>query len=294
MNTLKSLYREFRFFIRSQRLRYLPYHKIFFIWVKNRKLNYKIIALDEAKEHKKSDTIFILGSGPSIKELTKEQWQHISKHDSFGINFSFLLDFVPTFHSMEDGQTKWMRGFIEERISPYRKKFSNTVWFISNRHLSRFIHPRLTPEFFPENPICCVYKFPKSIELSEDRPFIREDFTKNSIIYRGSLSVVLYLADLIGYKNIVLLGIDLHTPEHFFYDMPEMEEYVKIQKAIHDKDKFQYMIPKPNKSRPFDEYLYALINFYFKPQNINLYIGHKENLLSEGLRLYPWSENKSL
>lgn len=289
MNILKSLYREFRSFIRSQRLRYLPYRKIPFIWLKNRRLNYKIISLNEVKRYKKSDTIFILGSGPSIKELTKEQWQHISKHDSFGINFSFLLDFVPTFHSMEDGKTSWLRSFIEQKLKPYRKKFSNTVWFISNRHLSRFIHPRLTPNFFPENPICCFYKFPKQINLKEDRPFRVEDFTENSIIYRGSLSVVLYLIDRLEYKNIVLLGMDLHTPEHFYNNMPEMEEYVKREKAVYVGDKFEYMIPKNNKFRPFDEYLYALNNFYFNPKNINLYIGIKNNLLYPKIKIYNWN-----
>jgi hypothetical protein len=48
------------------------------------------------------------------------------------------------------------------------------------------------------------------------------------------------------------------------------------------------MKPKPNLSRTFDEYLYALDEFYFKPKNINLYIGTKNNLLYPNLKVYDW------
>jgi len=285
----KYLYKKIIFFIKNQKLRYIPYRKLFIIYIRNRNLKYKVISLKEAVKYKKSNTIFILGSGPSIKKITKEQWKYISIHDSFGINFSFLLDFVPTFHSMEDGKIDWYRKFIEKRLESRRKKLSKTIWFISNRHLFRFIHPRLTPGFFPENPIVCIYKFPDVITLENDRPFKKNDFSK-TIVYRGSLSLVLHLIDKLDYKNIVLLGIDLNTPEHFFYDMEEMKEYVDYQKKMHDNDKFEYMITKEGKYRPFDEYLFALNDFYFRPKNINLYIGTKDNILYPNLETYSWDD----
>ncbi len=290
MNILKNLYGRVRSFIRNQKLRYLPYRKIFFIWFKNRKLKYKIVSLNEVKMYKKSDTIFILGSGPSMNKLTEKQWQHISRHDSFGINFSFLLNFVPTFHSMEDGKNKWLRNFVEQRFKPYRKDFSKTIWFISEKHTSRFIHPRIIPDFFPEEPVGCFYKFPRAIGLNKNRPFTKEDFMNNSIVYRGSLTVALYLIDKIGYKNIVLLGVDLHTSKHFFDNLPEMQNYINKQKSIFGKKerKFEAMIPKGNKRNPINEYLHAANELYFKPKDVSLYIGNKDNLLYPNIKIYNW------
>lgn len=288
MDKVKNFIKKIKFFIRSQRLRYLPYRKVLFTWISNRQLRYKMISKDEAKKYKRSNIIFVLGSGPSIKRLTKEQWEYIGQHDSFGINFSFLLDFTPTFHSMEDGKIRWYRRFMEERLQSRRKRLSETVWFISERHLTRFIHPRLTPLFFPENPICCIYKYPKPIILNENRPFRKEDFIKNSIVYRGSLSVVLYLIDKLVYKNIVLLGIDLNTPEHFFYNMEEMKPYVEYQRKRHDKDKYQYMLTKPGKYRPFDEYLYEVNDLYFKPKGVNLFVGSTESILADRIPVYKF------
>ena len=106
---LRILHRKLVSLIREYKLRYLPYRKLPFVWIKNRKLRYKAISIDEAKNYAKSDTVFVLGSGPSIKTLTNQQWQHISENDSFGINYSFLLGFAPTFFSMEDGKIKWVK-----------------------------------------------------------------------------------------------------------------------------------------------------------------------------------------
>lgn len=304
MDKLKDFHRKFRFFIRSQELRYLAYRELPFVWVKNRKLNYKIISLNEASGHKKSDTIFVLGSGPSVSNLAKEQWECISKHDSFGINFSFLLNFVPTFYSMEDGKIKWYRDFIEQKFKPYRKRFSETIWFISERHTFRFIHPRLTPGFFPVNPMCCFYDYPRAIELKEDRDFTEEDFTRYSLVYRGSLSVVLHLVDRIGYKNIVLLGVDLHTCSHFFDDLeymePCVEKNIEDMKPLIEKDrnirddgevKFESMIPKGGKYRTMEEYLYALNDLYLRPNGRCLYVPNRNNMLYPRLDLYPWRNN---
>ena len=277
---IKQIHSRIASFLRHQKLRYLPYSKIPYIWFKNRNIHYKIVPLSECSSYKKSDTIFVLGSGPSVTSLTMEQWQQVKEHDSFGINFSFLLDFVPTFHSMEDGKSNWLRGFVEERMKHINGDYSDTVSFISDRHMARYIHPRLTPEFFPHTSTCCVYKFPIPIVIEDaDIPFSDEAVDKHSIIYRGSLSTVLYLIDQLGYKKIVLLGVDLHTPEHFFYSMPEMKEYVDRQKAVLDKNKFESMLPKARKMKPFDEYLYFLKDYLHRKKGVELLIGFKDNML---------------
>ncbi len=53
------------------------------------------------KNYKKSDTIFILGSGSSVNDLTEENWTVINSHDSIGFNFWLIHEFVPTFYFIE-------------------------------------------------------------------------------------------------------------------------------------------------------------------------------------------------
>ena len=59
------------------KLRYIPYRKQPLVWWRNRKVQYRIINLKKVLEYKKSDTIFLLGTGPSLNNITQKQWDII-------------------------------------------------------------------------------------------------------------------------------------------------------------------------------------------------------------------------
>lgn len=285
---LAALYGKLDSLRRNYRDRHITYREQIVRWLKNRHLQYRIISLEEAGEFKKSDTIFIIGSGPSIMDVTPAQWSYIKKHDSFGINYSFLLDFVPTFHQQEYGRTDWLRKLFKEVFSSRREMYSNTVWFLSSREYKRALHPRYTPELLPKDPICCFYEYPSVIRLESNRPFTKSDFEK-AIVYRGSLTVVLYLVLQLQYKNIVLLGVDLETPSHFFDDMPEMRRYIENQRqAVTNMLVKTYwtMIPKGDKYHGHDKYLYALNDLYCKTRGIKLYVQSEKCLLYPKIPCY--------
>ena len=75
----------------------------------------------------KHDTVFILGSGAIITELSPSQWELIRAHDSIGFNNWTMHPFVPTFYFFEPST---IRNEREQRISDilYRNstKPSNT------------------------------------------------------------------------------------------------------------------------------------------------------------------------
>ena len=128
----------------------------------------------------------------------------------------------------------------------------------------------------------------KAIFLECDRPFTEDDFQK-SLIYRGVMCIGLYFADLLQYKNIVLLGVDLHTYKHFFDDYDAMKERKWYNEYMEKTTggPFESMVPKDNKFRKMDEYYYSVNELYFKPKGVNLYVGNKNNMLSPRIPLYP-------
>ena len=93
----------------KERRRYLNEYKEFKISQLNKvatffsdnKKNYKNITLNELRDAKSSETIVLLGSAPSINDITQKEWEQIKTCDSFGINFWYLNDFVPTYYFME-------------------------------------------------------------------------------------------------------------------------------------------------------------------------------------------------
>jgi len=263
--------------------KYIDYTGAINSYLHNRNLQYKFYSFEDIKCFKKSDTIFILGSGPSLNDLTQEQVKIINRHDSFGINYSFLLDdIVPTFYQIEYGKAQWAKDTFKKTFGSRRNSYKDTIFFLSNKALYRMAHPRVVPDFFPENPKICYYKLNRPITLDRLREFTDDDFNR-TVYYRGTLTLVLDFVVNLGYSKIVLLGVDPDKCEHFFDGKSEMVDYVK---ALHDSIKerkisqYENMVPKGNKYQPIDNYLYSLHDYLFRVRHIELFVAFKSNMFS--------------
>ncbi len=269
--------------------KYLPYTAAIKNYVKYRKIKYEMHNLYSVLRFKTSDTVFILGAGPSLNQISKEHSDIIMKHDSCGINYSFLKEeIVPTFQQMSYERDKVAQEFIIRHLAPRKKKLKDTVFFLNDKAYYRLGHPRITPFFFPEEPRCCFYKLPKPINLEKLRPFTDEDFDR-TVFYRGTLTIVLELTLKLGYKNIILLGVDPDTPEHFFDNMDEMREYCAYNDQYWDPNKhkvYENMVPKGNMFNTIDNYLYALKDYLLRKRGVNLFVGFKNNMLYPKIPAY--------
>lgn len=245
------------------------------------------IRMEDLRGTGKGKTIFLLGSGPSLNDVTPEQWAHIGRHASFGINYSVLKDFVPTYHIMEDSKRPDLREHFVKCMASRRARSASSVWFISNRHVERLIHPKYAPEMFPDPPKVCIFQQPGRVKLDRDRPFEARDFA-SGLTFRGTLSVVLDLVLQMGFTTIVLLGIDLHTSAHFFDELAEMKYYLDYQLSVGRLPVFESMIPKENQYRTQDEYLVALHELLLKPEGRQLMMGARDQTIHPRLPLYGW------
>jgi len=267
--------------------------------VKNWNKRYTVLKKDEILSRKQSDTIFILGSGSSINELSNGQWQEISDKDSFGFNYWLVHWHVPTFYLIEYSRYEYNRKIFEKVLArkQRKKKYSNVPFFISSRARKRGLHPRFTPELFTDDPKIFYFPFPKVLNVPNNDVFRRSDFSevafdleKRSIMYRGILSNVLGLSCQMGYKTIVLLGVDLKH-NRYFYDGNEEMEWTRDPKIVGEErppDRLHgTMLSKGGRKHPISEFIYALNEYSLFPNGIDLYVGSENSLLAERLEVYP-------
>ncbi len=275
-----------RAFLELKKHNTVPLYEASKNWIKNKHIPYQWIVPEQWQNFKTSDTVFLFGSGPSINDITEEEWKIIKSHDSFGLNFAFLTYTPMTFFYLgyEPSSKQIILDAFNEEI---RKIYKDTLWFVPSKVLCRLVHPRTIPEFFPPSPKLANFNLPNAIYLEADRPFQREDF-QNSLMYRGVMGVGIHLANQLGYRNIVLMGVDLHTYHHFFDDFEVTKEERKIynQKMAPGKV-FEAMIPKYEKYRTMEEYYYALNELYFPSKGMHLYVGNKNNMLSPRIPIFP-------
>ncbi len=273
------------------RVRYVSIPKTILNWYKNGEKKYICLSLKEVNnKYQKSDTIFILGGGESINDVTDEQWDHIAKHDSFAMNWWPVHPFIPTFYYTNYPRQKKYRDKLEEAITRRKKDYINTVFFVSgNRATKRGIHPRILPGFFSANPICCFYNYSNPIQLAKEEPFAAKSFEK-TLYYRGGLSLILDLVNQMEYKNIILMGVDLRNRVHFYDHHPNMQWQFQLGYSIplevKRNEKQSTTLTKGGTKLPMDQYLYAVNDYYFKPGGINLFVGSDKSILEPKISLY--------
>jgi hypothetical protein len=152
----------------------------------------------------------------------------------------------------------------------------------------RLGHPRLTPQFFPDRPTCYFYRRPRPILLG-DRPALRDADFETSLLYRGTMTLMLELAvNHLGYRNIVLLGIDLNTYEHFYADHPEMKDAWARSARHYDNEKkvFPLQIPKEGKPVPLEGYLYAVRDYLARRRGVRMWTGLADSMLCPAFPAY--------
>lgn len=183
--------------------------------------------IENLKKLKKSDTIFVLGTGQSLNNFTNKEWDEISTSDSIAINDFCLMNFAPTFYSFElerqnreDHLLRWERNAKHIMDSPI---FNKTFFLLrpyepTTTTLKKFVSlvNRDKRAMWHRIDKLPGYNIENIADIQVD--YVNKGVSLSNYYYpsRGSsLSWILYLIHKLEYKNIVLCGIDLHG-DHFW------------------------------------------------------------------------------
>jgi hypothetical protein len=183
---------------------------------------------DQILTYKKSDTVFILGSGPSINLISDTQWEVIKKNDSIGFNFSFVHDFVPSLYVYQHEESL-LKAFKQEF---HKYKGVPVLWRGSQFAQGKYELDKY--EFLKQSPLFYLNEYPISSKFGVDIDFLFRYLKYLNLMPRGSIapfipklrSTVGMLAMLcyqMGYKKIVLCGVDMDGNDHFW-------DHIKYQK----------------------------------------------------------------
>jgi hypothetical protein len=249
---------------------------------------------------KKTDTIFILGSGSTINEIGQEEWLHIKKNTSVGFNYFMFHDFIPDSYLIEPERKSdflMCRNLI--KLIKIKKEYLSKTKVIMHRmgcykilkfYLKSFkINYKLfTPFDFGFKNVDKLDKILNSFFLSLINIFF--------VPAQGCASVerIVLSAYLSGYKKIVLCGVDLNNNEYFFYEKTKYKNILYKNARIIKKENNKHHaknihatndINKAKQGIKISEIL-KVYNNYFKRNNVELYILNKKSVLSEFLPTY--------
>ena len=196
---------------------------------------------------KKSDTLFALGGGSSINQITADRWAAIAKCDSIGINFWPLHPFVPTYYVFEKlAAADHPQGYalMMQMLARRAQEYRGTIKIVMEFH-RRGEH---VLDDFPADFLANLYaafSIPAPARSRQELNYAlhhldrRQAFSARGsfshlLKYAATLTTVLALAAKLEYRQVVLCGIDLRSQEYFFQDpnlFPETAEISLVPRA---------------------------------------------------------------
>lgn len=179
---------------------------------------YHFVDETELRARRRSDTVFIFGSGSSLNDLSANEWEEIAHHDTFGFNWFVHERFVRCdFHLIRgipdtDLDPKVWRPQLAEyfrliRTNPF---FAETAFLVHSGFRAingnRTIGYRSLPTESP------VFRWRTNVrdELPSD------SFRKGLVHGHSTLQECINAAYLLGWRRIILAGVDLYDRRYFW------------------------------------------------------------------------------
>jgi hypothetical protein len=242
-------------------------------------------ALDLSR-HRTSSTLFILGSGSSINRMTDEQWQLIRAHDSMGVSFWPLHEFVPTYLCLEGpppDRAAALYGLLHARADEYRN-----VPIIAKGGAQRFEKDRFPPELRGN-----LYYSRQMIVPARDEAEFRRSLRWLKALRlldplreldevpmtRSSLTYTLFIAVAMGYRTIVLCGIDLKSTGYFYSEEGASVKHPELVPHTGQAGRVHLTFDPVQHPLTIDRIVRAVRDEVFAPAGAQLYIGSRESAL---------------
>ena len=189
-------------------------------------------------KRKKTRTLFLLGSGQSINEISNDQWNYIKLKESWGFNNWNLHDFIPDCYFVQSEFISkknpnlfyeidsFMREILIEKENLYQNvKFYirgdnvNNHTFHKSQYGKTVLCNRFDKSFMPELIIRSKSKIkPHKLMV---KMFDLGFFTNNCNLipipkFGNTITELISLALMTGFKKIILCGIDMNDGGHFY------------------------------------------------------------------------------
>ena len=240
---------------------------------------YQVVNNRNLLSSKKSDTIFIFGSGYSINDISEKEFRYFTTKDTLSFNWFVYQNFLPVkYHLIRElvGDEKNLKD-LNEKIETFKdlinkKNYKDSIFLLQNdltatmpfELLNRFIFPFSQKIFFFKTSSRNLKSFPDKLE-------------KGLVHSAGTLTDCVSFAYLMGYKKIVLVGVDLYDRRYF---------WLKEDESLHSDTLRNNSFLNPHNTASPMLHVLQKWNEKFKGEGVQMYTYNEKSLLNEFLPIY--------
>jgi hypothetical protein len=184
---------------------------------------YRHVTEAELRQRRRSDTVFVFGSGYSLNDITPDEWRHIEAHDTFGFTAFIYQPWVRAdFHLLRggvEGSIMW-RTYAEDFCARLHANphFDHAAFLMQGEYQAQFCNQLLGYRLLREGAVVFRYRTARG-----DGPPTRS--LAEGLRHRhGTLCDVVNAAVCLGWREIVLAGVDLYDSRYFWLGPDETLE----------------------------------------------------------------------
>ncbi len=174
---------------------------------------YRLVTEADLRAARKSDTVFIFGSGYSLNDISQAEWQAIEEHDTIGFNWFVHQRFVRCDYHMvrEIGDEKGWRAQVKEYFDLIRSnpRFARSIFLVQSGFKAVNGNRAIGYQLLPADN--AVYLF-----RSHHGTMPTTSLGEGIVHTHGTLSDCINFAALLGWRTIVLCGVDLYDRRYFW------------------------------------------------------------------------------
>lgn len=258
-----------------QFLRKFPYYLTgvfpFIYNFKNRNC-YENLSYNQLLRKKKSDVVFICGTGNSINNIKKKTWRIMEKYDIISFrDFPRKEGVKVDYHiSGEIDNSKNYAQIINKNLN-----YKYTYLIIQDGFRAIKGNTLIGKKLLNLNFKIFRYKR-KNIDKMMN---FSKKFNEGIVHSFNSLISVINIAFIMGWKKIILVGIDMDTHKYFYHKSNKVRDVEK--KGITPTSSYT--------NRDKTLLLISLWNKRFQKKGISLFIYNKNSYLKKTLPLFNWS-----
>jgi hypothetical protein len=247
--------------------------------------HYTLLSEAALRATRRGDTIFIFGSGYSINEITEPEWHHFEQHDTLSFNwFPYQNHVRADYHLIReicigtDNPSIWKTKLGEySRLLAENPRYDNTI-FLVHAGIRATMANRIIG-LKQLQPGARVFRFrnPASRGIQQPSPSLSKGLSHD-----GTLSDCVNFAYLMGWKRIVLVGVDLYDRRYFWLRYEETRDR-DLQRAASHQDRHNVA-----------DTLITMMGMWrrtFAEHGVELHVYNPRSLLTQVLPVYRAQEH---
>lgn len=184
---------------------------------------YRTLSEHELSRTRRSDTIFVFGSGSSINELTPGELRRFEEHQTLGFNWFVHQEFVRMDYHLIRGipdtdldLSVWKPQLDEYfRLIRGNPRYTDTVFLVQTGYRAINGNRTLGYRYLPAGSRVFLWRTNTRATMPS------RSFADGLVHANSTLEECVNFAYLVGWRRIVLVGVDLYDRRYFWLDEDE-------------------------------------------------------------------------